>query len=116
MCGLICDEPAVLSERRRRQVAYLGLTHTIGRLDALLTWATKERSDYTTLREHVLSAEVDHKSAARIERRILRSGLSERKNPRGLRLGRSCANARCERHAPRLDRFGPPPLEAKGGL
>jgi DNA replication protein DnaC len=73
------DDPAVLTERLLRHLAYLGLTHTISRLDDLLAWATKERPDYTTLLEHVLSAEVDHKSAARIERRILLSGLPERK-------------------------------------
>ena len=73
------DEPAVLTERLLRHLAYLGLTHTVSRLDDLLAWATKERPDYTTLLEHVLSAEVDHKSAARIERRILLSGLPERK-------------------------------------
>jgi len=73
------DGPVVLTERLVRHLAYLGLTHTIGRLDDLLAWATKERPDYTTLLEHVLSAEVDHKSAARIERRILLSGLPERK-------------------------------------
>jgi DNA replication protein DnaC len=73
------DDPAVLTERLVRHLAYLGLKHTISRLDDLLAWATKERPDYTTLLEHVLSAEVDHKSATRIERRILLSGLPERK-------------------------------------
>jgi DNA replication protein DnaC len=75
----LAHDPAVLIERLVRHLAYLGLTHTISRLDDLLAWATKERPDYTTLLEHVLSAEVDHKSAARIERRILLSGLPERK-------------------------------------
>jgi DNA replication protein DnaC len=73
------DDPAVLTERLLRHLAYLGLTHTISRLDDLLAWATKARPDYTTLLERVLSGEVDHKSAARIERRILLSGLPERK-------------------------------------
>jgi DNA replication protein DnaC len=73
------DDPVVLVERLVRHLTYLGLTHTIARLDDLLAWATKERPDYTALLEHVLAAEVDHKSAARIERRILLSGLPERK-------------------------------------
>jgi DNA replication protein DnaC len=58
----------VLAERLVRHLAYLGLTHTISRLDDLLAWATKERPDYTSLLERVLSAEVDYKSAARIRR------------------------------------------------
>jgi DNA replication protein DnaC len=73
------DDPAVLASRLRRHLTYLGLTHTVACLDDLLAWATKERPDYTTLLEHVLAAEVDHKSATRIERRILVSGLPERK-------------------------------------
>jgi DNA replication protein DnaC len=73
------DDPAVLVERLARHLAYLGLTHTIASLDELLAWASRERPGYTALLEHVLGAEVDHKSAARIERRIHTSGLVERK-------------------------------------
>jgi DNA replication protein DnaC len=73
------DDPAMLAPRLVRHLAYLGLTHTIACLDDLLAWAMKERPDYTALLEHVLAAEVDHKSAARIERRIQISGLPERK-------------------------------------
>jgi len=73
------DDPAVLLERLARHLAYLGLTHTIDRLDELLAWASREHPGYTALLEHVLAAEVDHKSADRLERRIRTSGLVERK-------------------------------------
>ena len=73
------DDPAMLAQRLVRHLAYLGLNHTIACLDDLLAWAMKERPDYPALLEHVLAAEVDHKSAARIERRIQISGLPERK-------------------------------------
>jgi len=45
----------------------------------LLNWATRQRPGYTALLEHVLSAEVDHKSENRIARRFLMSGMPERK-------------------------------------
>jgi DNA replication protein DnaC len=45
----------------------------------LLDWATRQRPGYTGLLEHVLSAEVDHKSENRIARRFLMSGMPERK-------------------------------------
>jgi DNA replication protein DnaC len=73
------DDSTMLVERLVRHLAYLGLTHTSACLDDLLAWASRERPAYTTLLEHVLAAEVDHKSAARIERRIQISGLIERK-------------------------------------
>jgi len=66
-------------ERLLRHLTYLGLTHTQATLDDVLAWATRERPGHTTLLEHVLGAEVDHKSAARLERRIKTSGLVERK-------------------------------------
>jgi DNA replication protein DnaC len=69
----------MLVERLVRHLAYLGLNHTGACLDDLLAWASRERPAYTALLEHVLAAEVDHKSAARIERRIQISGLIERK-------------------------------------
>jgi len=73
------DDPAVLVERVVRHLNYLGLTHTVARLDEHLAWASRERPAHTAFFEHVLAAEVDHKSAARIERRIQTSGLVERK-------------------------------------
>jgi len=72
-------DDAQLLERLRRHLAYLGLTHTTRSLDDLLAWATRERPGHTALLEHVLAAEVDHKSAARLDRRIRTSGLVERK-------------------------------------
>lgn len=77
--ALPTDPPVVVVERLRRHLAYLGLTHTLGALDDLLAWATHERPGHTALLEHVLAAEVDHKSAARLDRRIRISGLVERK-------------------------------------
>jgi DNA replication protein DnaC len=73
------DEAVVVIERLRRHLGYLGLTHTLSTLDDLLAWATRERPGHTALLERVLGAEVDHKSAARLERRIRVSGLVERK-------------------------------------
>jgi DNA replication protein DnaC len=73
------DEAAVVADRLRRHLAYLGLTHTLAKLDEFVAWATRERPGHTALLERVLGAEVDHKSAARLERRIKSSGLVERK-------------------------------------
>jgi DNA replication protein DnaC len=73
------DDPVVAVERLRRHLAYLGLTHTLSTLDDLLAWATRERPGHTALLEHVLGAEVDCKSAARLDRRIRVSGLVESK-------------------------------------
>jgi DNA replication protein DnaC len=73
------DDAVVVVERLRRHLAYLGLTHTLSTLDELLAWATRERPGHTALLEHVLGAEVDRKSAARLDRRIRVSGLVERK-------------------------------------
>jgi DNA replication protein DnaC len=72
------DETRVL-DRLRRHLTFLGLTHTQRTLDELLAWATRERPGHTALLEHVLAGEVDHKSAARIARRISTSGLVESK-------------------------------------
>jgi DNA replication protein DnaC len=55
------------------------LTHTLGHLDELLDWATRERPGSTALLEHVLGAEVGSKVEGRIERRLVNSGLRERK-------------------------------------
>jgi len=73
------DEAAVVLDRLRRHLKYLGLTHTLATLEDVLAWATRERPGHTALLEHVLGAEVDHKSADRLERRIRVSGLVERK-------------------------------------
>ena len=73
------DDAAVLVERLRRHLAYLGLTHTGRCLDELLAWASRERPGHTAWLEHVLAGEVDHKSEARLARRIRTSGLVEHK-------------------------------------
>jgi DNA replication protein DnaC len=73
------DEAVVVTDRLRRHLEYLGLTHTLASLDDLLAWATRERPGHTALLEHALAAEVDHKSDARLDRRVLTSGLIERK-------------------------------------
>lgn len=72
-------DAGLLVQRLRGHLQYLGLTHTLASLDELLAWATRERPGHTALLEHVLAAEVDHKSTARIDRRIRVSGLVERK-------------------------------------
>lgn len=73
------DDAAVLVERLRRHLAYLGFTHTGRSLDELLAWAGRERPGHTAWLEHVLAGEVDHKSQARLARRIRTSGLVEHK-------------------------------------
>jgi DNA replication protein DnaC len=55
------------------------LTHTLGHLDELLAWATRERAGGTALLEHILGAEVGSKLEGRIERRVAASGLREKK-------------------------------------
>jgi DNA replication protein DnaC len=67
------------TERLRRHLAFLGLTHSLEHLDAHLEWATRERPGLTSLLEHVLAGEVDHKLDRRIGYRVDRSGLKERK-------------------------------------
>jgi DNA replication protein DnaC len=73
------DDPAVVLESLRRHLVYLGLSHTLATLQDLLAWATRERPGHTALLEHVLAAEVAHKAAARLERRVMTSKLVERK-------------------------------------
>ena len=77
--GAASDDAVVVLDRLRRHLAYLGLTHTSAVLDERIAWATRERPGNTAFLEHVLGAEVDHKSAARLDRRIRTSGLVERK-------------------------------------
>jgi DNA replication protein DnaC len=66
-------------ERLRRHLVFLGLTHTLGQLDELLAWATRERAGPTALLEHILGAEVGGKLEGRIARRVATSGLREHK-------------------------------------
>jgi DNA replication protein DnaC len=55
------------------------LTHTLGHLDELLAWATRERPGPTALLEHILGAEVGSKLEGRLARRVATSGLREQK-------------------------------------
>jgi DNA replication protein DnaC len=66
-------------ERLRRHLQFLELTHTLKTLDDHLAWATRERPGPTALFEHVLAAEVAEKLEQRINSRVARSGLKERK-------------------------------------
>jgi DNA replication protein DnaC len=66
-------------ERLRRHLAFLGLTHTLEKLDELLAWATRERAGPTAVLEHILGTEVGSKLEGRIARRITTSGLREHK-------------------------------------
>jgi DNA replication protein DnaC len=75
----LLDDERLVVERLRRHLAYLGLTHTGRTLGELLAWASRERPAHSALLEHVLAAEVDHKSQARLTRRIHSSGLVEQK-------------------------------------
>ncbi|WP_437646554.1 IS21-like element helper ATPase IstB [Sorangium sp. So ce362] len=69
----------IVAERLRRHLGFLGLTHSLARLDELLAWATRERPGATALLEHVLGAEVASKVEARVARRVAVSGLREQK-------------------------------------
>jgi DNA replication protein DnaC len=66
-------------ERLQRHLQFLGLTHTLAELEPHLAWATRERASLTDFLEHVLGAEVAHKLQKRVDRRIDRSGLKEKK-------------------------------------
>jgi DNA replication protein DnaC len=72
------DDGLVL-EQLRRHLELLGLTRTLAELDERLLWATRERPGATALLEHVLGIEAAHKLERRIERRVVTSGLVERK-------------------------------------
>lgn len=67
------------TERLRRHLTFLGLTHTLAHLDELLAAATRERKGPTTLLEGIFAAEVDHKLKGRLARRLATSGLREHK-------------------------------------
>lgn len=73
------EDETIVVERLRRHLAFLGLTHSLRTLDDLLAWASRERPGHPAWLEHVLAGEVDHKSAARIARRVNNSGLVESK-------------------------------------
>lgn len=72
-------DDVLLFERLRRHLDFLRLTHTLGALDELLAWAARERPTAAALLEHVLGAEVDKKHDKRVDDRIHRSGLHEKK-------------------------------------
>ena len=69
----------LLLERLRSHLAFLGLTHTLTRLEEILAWATRERLGPTALLEHVLGDEAAYKLERRITRRVDDSGLKEKK-------------------------------------
>lgn len=73
------DDEALVRERLCRHLAFLGLTRTEKTLDELVAFATRERPGHTAWLEHVLGKEVEHKTAARIARRVNQSGLVESK-------------------------------------
>jgi DNA replication protein DnaC len=72
------DEDLILT-RLRQHLQTLGLTHTLAKLDEQLAWASREQPGATALLEHVLGVEASHKLAQRIDRRVVTSGLLERK-------------------------------------
>lgn len=72
-------DDALVAERLRRHLEFLGLTLTLDKLDDRLAWATRERPGATALFEHVLGLEAAHKLEQRIARRVAVSGLVEQK-------------------------------------
>ena len=72
------DDDLIL-ERLRRHLEILGLTITLAELDERLAWATRERPAVTALLEHILGLEATQRLTHRIERRVVSSGLQERK-------------------------------------
>jgi DNA replication protein DnaC len=72
------DDELVL-ERLRRHLEILGLTVTLAELDERLAWATRERAGATALLERVLGLEAAQRLTLRIERRVVTTGLLERK-------------------------------------
>lgn len=73
------DADAVCRLRLEQHLQFLGLTLTHKTLEEILAWATRERPTTSALLEHVLAREVAHKAQSRLEHRIQRSGLVERK-------------------------------------
>jgi DNA replication protein DnaC len=72
-------DPDATTERLRQALRLLGLTHTLEKLDDHLVWATRDKPAAGALLERVLGEEAAHKLEHRIERRIMSSGLRERK-------------------------------------
>jgi DNA replication protein DnaC len=68
-----------LLERLRRHLEFLGLSHTLGRLDEHLAWVAREKPAPTSVLERVLGEEAAHKLERRILRRFQSSGLREKK-------------------------------------
>jgi DNA replication protein DnaC len=68
-----------LMARLQEHLTFLQLSHTRKSLDELLAWARRERPSPLALLEHALGQEVGTKREARIERRVISSGLKERK-------------------------------------
>lgn len=66
-------------QRLRRHLEFLGLTRTLAELDELLATATRERPSATNLLEQILGREAAQRLEKRIETRIDKSGLLERK-------------------------------------
>jgi DNA replication protein DnaC len=71
--------PADVLERIRRHLAILGLTYTREHLEEHLAWARSEQPAPSCFLERLLGEEAAHKLSRRVERRILQSGLPERK-------------------------------------
>jgi DNA replication protein DnaC len=71
--------PDDIIERLRRHLQVLGLNHTTAQLDEHLAWAVRDKPGAAALLERVLGAEAAWKLERRIERRIEKSGLPERK-------------------------------------
>jgi DNA replication protein DnaC len=71
--------PDVIVERLRRHLQLLGLNNTFARLDEHLASALRDKPGAAALLERVLGAEAAFKLERRIERRIEKSGLPERK-------------------------------------
>jgi DNA replication protein DnaC len=72
-------DPNEIIERLRRHLAVLHLTQIAERLDEHLAWATRERPSPSELLERVLGEQAELRRDRRIERRIVDSGLPQRK-------------------------------------
>lgn len=72
------DDDLIL-QRLHRHLEFLGLTRTLSELGELLAWATRERPNATSLLDHILGREAALRLEKRIETRIEKSGLVERK-------------------------------------
>lgn len=70
---------ADLIDRLRRHLEFLGLTHTLGRLDEIIALAAREPLGPTAFLESVLGEEAARKLEQRIARRFACSGLKEKK-------------------------------------